>query len=549
MTLNMGPQHPSTHGVLRLQLELDGETIVSCRPDIGYLHTGIEKEFEQKTYQQAVTLTDRIDYLAPLSNNLCYCLAAEKLLGLEIPPKAQWTRVMLTELTRLNSHLVWLGTHAIDIGAMSVFLYCFREREDILRIFEMFSGQRMMTSYFRVGGLALDHPRGWYERVKKFIDVFPSRVDEYEDLLTNNPIWMRAHEGRRLHFARRHAGPGRDRSHDSRRRHEVGYPQGAALHQLREVRFRSAHAHRERRVRALPGARGRDAAERAHRPAGAGRHARGTFNADAPGIVLPDREKMKTQMEALIYHFKIVTEGFRVPEGEVYQVIESPRGEVGYYMVSDGTAKPYRVHVRGPSFGNLQAVPRMVEGTLIADVIAAIGSMDFVLGDTRQVTFSPELEARFDKLMKSYPPGRQRSAMVPMLLYAQDEIGSVTQELVAEVARRLGVQPLQVEEVSSYYSMLHKQAAGKVSRADLHQYQLPAHRRRRTVGACLQETGHRPQGSDCRRADFAGRGGVHRGVFVGAGDAGELRLPSRRDAGKAGPPARQPEEDAVTDAL
>ena len=190
MVLNMGPQHPSTHGVLRLLLELDGETITECQPDIGYLHTGIEKEFEVKTYQQGVTLTDRIDYLAPLSNNLGYCLAVEKLLGLEIPPQAQWMRVMLTELTRLNSHLVWLGTHAIDIGAMSVFLYCFREREDILRIFEMFSGQRMMTSYFRIGGLALEPPRGWQQRVKKFIDIFPSRVDEYEDLLTNNRIWI-----------------------------------------------------------------------------------------------------------------------------------------------------------------------------------------------------------------------------------------------------------------------------------------------------------------------------------------------------------------------
>jgi len=178
MTLNMGPQHPSTHGVLRLVLDLDGETIVASQPDIGYLHTGIEKEFEVKNYQQAVTLTDRIDYLAPLSNNLCYCLAVEKLLAIEIPPMAQWTRVMLTELTRLNSHLVWLGTHALDIGAMTVFLYCFREREDILKIFEQFSGQRMMTSYFRIGGLALEPPRGWHERVKTFIDIFPSRIDE-----------------------------------------------------------------------------------------------------------------------------------------------------------------------------------------------------------------------------------------------------------------------------------------------------------------------------------------------------------------------------------
>ncbi len=220
MVLNMGPQHPSTHGVLRLLLELDGETIISCQPDIGYLHTGIEKEFEVKTYQQAVTLTDRVDYLAPLSNNLGYCLAVEKLLGLEIPPQAQWMRVMLTELTRLNSHLVWLGTHAIDIGAMSVFLYCFREREDILRIFEMFSGQRMMTSYFRIGGLALEPPRGWQQRVKKFIDVFPSHVDEYENLLTNNRIWIGRTQGVGYHFPRRHARSGRHRPHAARRRTE-----------------------------------------------------------------------------------------------------------------------------------------------------------------------------------------------------------------------------------------------------------------------------------------------------------------------------------------
>src|SRR5262249_28681806 len=195
MTLNMGPQHPSTHGVLRLLLELDGETILTAQPDIGYLHTGIEKEFEQKFYQQGVTLTDRIDYLAPLSNNLCFCLAVEKLLELEIPPKAQWMRVMLTELTRINSHLVWLGPHAVGIGAIIVFLYCFREREEILRIFEMFSGQRMMTSYFRIGGLALAPPRGWRERVKRFIDIFPSRVDEYENLLTNNRIWQGRTQG------------------------------------------------------------------------------------------------------------------------------------------------------------------------------------------------------------------------------------------------------------------------------------------------------------------------------------------------------------------
>src|SRR6201988_1233425 len=190
MVLNMGQQHPSTHGVLRVLLELDGENVVSAKPDIGYLHTGIEKSLEDKTYHQGITLTDRIDYLCPLTNNLCYVLAVEKLLGLEPPPRAQWLRVALNELTRIASHLVWLGTHAIDIGAMSVFLYCFREREEILKIFEMVSGPRMMTSYFRIGGLALEPPRGWAKRVKQFIDIFPSRIDEYENLLTNNRIWI-----------------------------------------------------------------------------------------------------------------------------------------------------------------------------------------------------------------------------------------------------------------------------------------------------------------------------------------------------------------------
>src|SRR5438445_3515333 len=382
MLLNMGPQHPSTHGVLRLQLELDGENIVSAQPDIGYLHTGIEKEFEVKNYQQDVTLTDRIDYLAPLSNNLCYCLAVEKLLQLEIPPKAQWMRVMLTELTRLNSHLVWLGTHAIDIGAMSVFLYCFREREDILRIFEMYSGQRMMTSYFRIGGLALEPPRGWQKRVRSFIDVFPSRVDEYEELLTNNRIWIGRTKGvgrisiedmldlgvtgPMLRAAGLQWDARKSEPYSSYEKFDFEVPTRTendvyARYLVRIEEMRQSARIIKQALEGMP---------------------EGRFAADAPGIVLPDREKMKTQMEALIYHFKIVTEGFRVPEGEVYQVIESPRGELAYYMVSDGTTKPFRVHMRTPSFGNLQATAKLVEGSLIADVIASIGSMDFVLGDT-----------------------------------------------------------------------------------------------------------------------------------------------------------------------
>ncbi len=382
MTLNMGPQHPSTHGVLRIVLELEGETIIKAEPDIGFLHTGIEKECEQKHWQQVVTLTDRVDYLSNLSNNLCYCLAVEKLLQLEIPPRAQWMRVMLTEFSRLNSHLVWLGTHALDIGAMTVFFYCFREREDILRILEMFSGQRMMTSYIRIGGLALDAPRGWQNAVGKFIRAFPSKVDEYEELLDANPIWKIRTQGVG-HISLedmldlgvtgpmvRAAGVPMDlrktepySSYDkfdfnvaTRTENDVYARYRVRLQEMRESAKIITQA-----LEGMP---------------------EGPFEADAPHVVLPDREKMKTQMEALIYHFKIVTEGFRVPAGEVFQCIESPRGEIGYYIVSDGTSKPYRVHMRTPSFGNLQGLPKMLEGILIADSIAALGSMDFVLGDT-----------------------------------------------------------------------------------------------------------------------------------------------------------------------
>ena len=382
MTLNMGPQHPSTHGVLRIVLELEGETIIKAEPDIGFLHTGIEKECEQKFWQQAVTLTDRVDYLANLSNNLVYALAVEKLLQIEIPPRAQWMRVMMTELSRLNSHLVWLGTHALDIGAMTVFFYCFREREDILRILEMFSGQRMMTSYIRIGGLALDAPRGWQQAVGKFIRAFPSNVDEYENLLDSNPIWLRRTKG--VGFISledmldlgitgpmvRAAGVPMDlrktqpySSYDKFNFNVVTRTENDVYARYR-VRLQEMRESAKIITQALEGM------------------PEGPYQAAASHVVLPDREKMKTQMEALIYHFKIVTEGFRVPAGEVYQCVESPRGEIGYYIVSDGTSKPYRVHMRTPSFGNLQGLPKMLEGILIADSIAALGSMDFVLGDT-----------------------------------------------------------------------------------------------------------------------------------------------------------------------
>ncbi len=382
MTLNMGPQHPSTHGVLRIMLELEGETIRKAQPDIGFLHTGIEKECEQKTWQQVVTLTDRVDYLANLSNNLVYALAVEKLLQIEIPPRAQWMRVMMAELSRLNSHLVWLGTHALDIGAMSVFFYCFREREDILRIFEMFSGQRMMTSYIRIGGLALEPPRGWEKVVGKFIRGFPSKVDEYEDLLNSNPIWTRRTQGVGFMSLEdmldigvtgpmlRGAGLKWDirksEPYSSYEKFDFEIPTHTENDVFSRYRVRVEEMRQSARIitQALEGM------------------PEGEWHADAPKVVLPDREKMKTQMEALIYHFKIVTEGFRVPAGEVYQCVEAPRGEIGYYIVSDGTSKPYRIHMRTPSFGNVQALPMLLKDILIADSIAALGSVDFVLGDT-----------------------------------------------------------------------------------------------------------------------------------------------------------------------
>lgn len=381
LVLNMGPQHPSTHGVLRLVLEIDGETVVRLMPEVGYLHTGIEKTCEAKFYQQVVPLTDRIDYLCPLTNNLTYCLAVEKLLGLEIPPKAQWMRVLMNELTRINSHLVWLGTHAMDLGAMTVFLYCFREREDVLRFFEMVSGQRMMTSYFRIGGLALEPPLGFFEKVKKFADRFPGNVDEYEGLLTGNPIFMMRTKGvGRLSMedaiALGAAGPTlrgsgvdidlrRDAPYTGYEHFKFKVPVSTegdvfARYVCRVQELRESIGIVQQALAGMPD---------------------GPVKADAPKVVLPDREKMKTQMEALIYHFKIITEGFSVPAGEVYQAVESPRGEMGYYIVSDGTAKPYRVHMRGPSYANLQTLSRMCEGQLIADVIAAIGSIDVVLGD------------------------------------------------------------------------------------------------------------------------------------------------------------------------
>ncbi len=381
MVLNMGPQHPSTHGVLRLVLEIDGEIVLKVVPDIGYLHTGIEKTCEAKFYQQVVPLTDRIDYLSPLTNNLVYCLAVEKLLQIEIPPRAQWIRVLLNELTRLNSHLVWLGTHALDIGAMTVFLYTFREREEILRILEHVSGQRMMTSYFRVGGLALEPPLDMFDWIQRFIKILPEKIDEYQNLLTGNPIWINRLKGVG-HLSAEDAislgvtGPParasgidwdlrRDMPYSSYEKFQFKVPVSLdcdvwARYILRLEEMRESIKIIQQALDGMP---------------------EGSVKADAPKVVLPDREKMKTQMESLIYHFKIVTEGFAVPAGQVYQAVEGAHGEIGYYVVSDGTAKPYRVHMRYPGFATLQALQTMCEGRLLADVVAVIGSIDIVLGE------------------------------------------------------------------------------------------------------------------------------------------------------------------------
>lgn len=379
--LSMGPQHPATHGVLRLVLELEGETVVRALYDIGYLHTGFEKSFEKLTYHQDITLTDRMDYLAPLSNNLGFCLAVEKLIGLEVPPRAQWIRVLLTELTRIQSHLVWLGSHAIDLGAMSMLLYCFRDREEILHIFEMVSGQRMMTSFFRVGGLALEPPPGWLKRVERIVQQLPARIEEYETLLTKNPIWLRRTVGiGKISGADAVAlslsGPSLRASGvkwDIRKSEPYsGYekfdfeiptrPEGDvyARYLVRVEEMRQSLKIVHQAMEGLP---------------------EGPVRAKAPHFVLPEREEMKTSIEALIYHFKIVTEGFRPPVGEVYQTVESPRGELGYYMVSDGSPRPFRCHVRAPSFANLQALPKVIVGHMIADVVAVIASLDPILGE------------------------------------------------------------------------------------------------------------------------------------------------------------------------
>jgi len=385
MTLNMGPQHPSTHGVLRVALELDGETIVGCKPIVGYLHTGMEKQAEYKTYTQSIPQTDRMDYISPMSNNLAFCLAAEKLLGIEPPARVQAIRVLLTELTRISSHAVWMGTHAIDIGALTVFWYCFREREKVLSIYDQVAGARMTASYFRVGGLAMDIPAGLLDRCEKFVDEMPAHIDEYESLLTHNPIWLARTRDVAVVSAKDAVawgltGPslrGSGVKYDLRKNEPYsGYdtydfevPVGSRGDAYDRYQVRVAEMRQATRIAKQAIARIRELGE-------TGPHRVREFK-----YVLPEKEEVKRSMEALIHHFKIVAHGFFPPVGEAYAAVEAPKGELGFYFVSDGSPRPWRMKIRSPSFINLQALPLMTRGRLVADVIAAIGSIDIVLGE------------------------------------------------------------------------------------------------------------------------------------------------------------------------
>jgi NADH-quinone oxidoreductase subunit D len=381
MTLNMGPQHPATHGVLRLILELDGEIVRKVTPALGHLHRGIEKLAEVKTYHQCIPLTDRMDYVNAMGHTLGYVLAVEKLLEIEIPKRAQYIRVMFAELQRIASHLIWLGTHVLDLGATTPIMYCFREREAIMRIFEEVAGARLTPSYFRIGGLPMDLPEGTIDHIRTFIDDFPRRIDDYETLLTNNVIFQRRAKGVGLLSAEDAidfcvTGPvlrGSGVSYDVRKAipyshyedfdFEVPVGENGDVFDRYLVRMEEMRQSRkivEQVIENLPD---------------------GPIKADAPEVVLPDKEDVETRMDALIRHFKIGSEGFKPPTGEVFQSVEVSKGVLSYYIVSDGGNKPFRLRIRAPSFSNLSALPKMVEGQMISDVISTIGSIDIVLGE------------------------------------------------------------------------------------------------------------------------------------------------------------------------
>ncbi|HNS63391.1 MAG TPA: NADH dehydrogenase (quinone) subunit D [Anaerolineaceae bacterium] len=381
MLLNMGPQHPSTHGVLRLLLELDGEIVVTCIPDIGFLHTGVEKNMEAKTYQKAEVMTDRLDYLNPMGNNLTYCLAIEKLAELDVPERAQVLRVILLELQRISSHLLWLGTSALDLAAMSVFLYGMREREIILDIFEMVSGARMMTTYIRPGGLWRDVPVEFEDAVRDFLAIMPKRVDEYEGMLTTNKL-----------FLERTVGIGKVCAEDCIRYGLTGPVMRASgiAHDLRKVRPYSGYEQYDFNIPTRTGCdinsrylvRVQEIRESLKIIEQAMNHLPyGPVRSNNRKYVPPPRSELGTSMEAVIHHFKLWTEGFTLPRGAVYVATESPRGELGAYLESDGGPKPWRIHMNTPSFANLQAMPLLTKGHFVADVVGIIGSIDIVLGD------------------------------------------------------------------------------------------------------------------------------------------------------------------------
>jgi len=381
MLLNMGPQHPSTHGVLRLLLELDGETVVNAIPDVGYLHTGIEKNMEAKTYIKAEVMTDRLDYMNTTGNNLAYCMAVEKLVGLDVPPRAQAIRVILTELQRIASHLVFLGAFGLDLAAMSVFLYCFREREMILDILELCSGQRMMTTFIRPGGIWRDVPVEFESAVRNFIKIFPKRVDEYEALLTKNPILLDRLVGIGVLDAKtalshgvtgpalRASGVNWDlrkaRPYMGYEQYEFNVPTRTAgdtfsRYILHIEEFRESLKIVEQALNKLP---------------------QGPVQSANRKFVPPPRAEIGVSMEALIHHFKLWTEGFPAPKASIYSAVESPRGELGVYLEGDGGPKPHRVHMRTPSFDNLSVINKIAQGHLVADLVAILASIDIVLGD------------------------------------------------------------------------------------------------------------------------------------------------------------------------
>jgi len=381
LQVNFGPNHPSTHGVLRLVVDLSGERVVGLRAVIGYLHTGFEKNMEQKTWWKAITYAPRVDYVSYQNNELVFVLAVEKLLGIEVPPKATWMRTLLAELNRIHSHLVFLGTAALELGAISMFWYCFRERDQILDLFELVTGSRMHTRYYQVGGLAEDIPKGFYPEARKFCEWMPKAIDEYETILSRNEIWLERTQGIGLlsaddAIALGQSGPVlRASGVDWDLRRDEGYlaypevdfdvpvyPNGDVYdrYKVRIDEMRQSTRIVAQCLDAMP---------------------EGPWIADDRKVVLPPRHELHTSMESLIHHFKIVTEGFRVPEGEVYVTVESPRGELGCYLVSDGGPRPWRVKFRAPSFVALEATATCMSDALIADFIAIVGSLDTVMGE------------------------------------------------------------------------------------------------------------------------------------------------------------------------